>query len=983
MAPRGAQPPIEALPSSHRPDDAVGLKRSLTQAKDCSNPIYSLDKPHHVEDIVDQDSSNRFSFASSPSSTNRKSTASSIFSLPSLRRTDTNSTAYTRYSIRQSSLESADPTVERKCSLPTPRYCCPLCDAAFDSKEEWKSHKLDHQNDGHQPLTAGPTHLTDPDLGKLVIPVSVMTPDTQEVPQVEAAALGNAWGCGFCAALVQSRIGYLEHVDKHYDNGREWDQWQHSSVIKGLLCQPGLQEAWSSLVKENERLRGTKLRFWWDPADTQRSSVCSSHLQNVLEHFESETSTIGPQAVAQFAFSKALKRTDENITGQIHSLYTQSPLEIKPRGIPATIRKSVSPAVTGDEVSPTSMAPWAIREMMLNRPSAVLPSSSRASSSTPRSFSSRMPAEYFSQDLWGTASQPKVEESKPTPSTALAPLAKVHQREAAQGPEASKPHHRSLRRTDKDRRISGLSSGSSPKTHDRTESTHSRASSAMKLSDSPSVLSTNSFASHNAPARVPLSVALRGLTPMNNHTRNDWLGLVSATQADVSHSRSHSGSTTMTSPTLDDSASDHLSESSLSDMDAPSEFGGSSTAMGLWSRAVQQRADQVMRRIWLQYNVDWDQMITKCVGNEGHTSRGGEYPYPSRFQKPSSSQNAPDKGLRPSGRRPTDDEDDEEEEEGSRLGSSMSKLPSPSSLKKFACPFRKHNPQMFNLRDHEICANRAWSSISRLKEHLYRKHYKIHCNRCKTKFKNNEDLIHHGEMAEGCEIRDDREMPGHISCLQEKQLKSRKQVTPRQSEEEKWRDIYQLLFPNVPIEIIPSPYPEPHEDLARASSENLGYLKFQHHLLSTLPRLFFQTHEEQTGRQIHDAESVSRAVEKALRKAFSEWEALGNIVPPQITLGPLLSSDQGSISPPLPTPNSNIYALTPPNPEYISDNVWLNIPPNTGDIFTVDTPFVSHANDSGFPGNSFAPTAAASSSFNRYAGLDPNVSWTIGNPDLA
>jgi hypothetical protein len=56
-------------------------------------------------------------------------------------------------------------------------------------------------------------------------------------------------------------------------------------------------------------------------------------------------------------------------------------------------------------------------------------------------------------------------------------------------------------------------------------------------------------------------------------------------------------------------------------------------------------------------------------------------------------------------------------------------------------------------------------------------------------------------LAMGCEVLDVIP-PGDITTYQEKQLKSRKHTTRRQTDEEKWRDIYRLLFPS---EEIPSP----------------------------------------------------------------------------------------------------------------------------------------------------------------------------------
>jgi len=45
--------------------------------------------------------------------------------------------------------------------------------------------------------------------------------------------------------------------------------------------------------------------------------------------------------------------------------------------------------------------------------------------------------------------------------------------------------------------------------------------------------------------------------------------------------------------------------------------------------------------------------------------------------------------------------------------------------------------------------------------------------------------------------------PADINAQQEQQLKSKKYTKRYQTEEEKWREVYELLFPNEPI---PSPY---------------------------------------------------------------------------------------------------------------------------------------------------------------------------------
>jgi len=54
---------------------------------------------------------------------------------------------------------------------------------------------------------------------------------------------------------------------------------------------------------------------------------------------------------------------------------------------------------------------------------------------------------------------------------------------------------------------------------------------------------------------------------------------------------------------------------------------------------------------------------------------------------------------------------------------------------------------------------------------------------------------------EGCEVRS-RNPPADITAKQEKQLKSKRYATRYQTEEEKWREVYRLLFPGEPV---PSP----------------------------------------------------------------------------------------------------------------------------------------------------------------------------------
>ena len=68
-------------------------------------------------------------------------------------------------------------------------------------------------------------------------------------------------------------------------------------------------------------------------------------------------------------------------------------------------------------------------------------------------------------------------------------------------------------------------------------------------------------------------------------------------------------------------------------------------------------------------------------------------------------------------------------------------------------------------------------------------------------FNDARELADHEMYLQGCEVTN-APTPGDIDAWKEKQLKSRRHNARRKTDEEKWREIYELLFPN---EEIPSP----------------------------------------------------------------------------------------------------------------------------------------------------------------------------------
>lgn len=122
--------------------------------------------------------------------------------------------------------------------------------------------------------------------------------------------------------------------------------------------------------------------------------------------------------------------------------------------------------------------------------------------------------------------------------------------------------------------------------------------------------------------------------------------------------------------------------------------------------------------------------------------------------------------------------------------------------RKFACPFCQHNPAKY--RTVKTCCGPGWDSVHRVKEHIYRRHsLKNTCPRCYEQFKTDEDLKSHQRAETPCRLRKDN-VPEVITNEQDKKLHARAKAGL--SEEEKWNDMYRIIFPGPADSKIPSPY---------------------------------------------------------------------------------------------------------------------------------------------------------------------------------
>ncbi|WQF82866.1 hypothetical protein CDEST_07880 [Colletotrichum destructivum] len=136
-----------------------------------------------------------------------------------------------------------------------------------------------------------------------------------------------------------------------------------------------------------------------------------------------------------------------------------------------------------------------------------------------------------------------------------------------------------------------------------------------------------------------------------------------------------------------------------------------------------------------------------------------------------------------------------------------------------ACPYLKHDPEVYVQRR---CRGAAFKSISRLKAHLHSNHSQDpNCLRCRRVFTTDEDVHRHME-SEDCERVKDVVVEGFDRDQKERLQSKKRGGVGVKSDEEKWKDIFRILFPD--CDEIPGPYyslsfDEPLESRSTSQSE--------------------------------------------------------------------------------------------------------------------------------------------------------------------
>ncbi|GAB1316788.1 hypothetical protein MFIFM68171_06998 [Madurella fahalii] len=139
----------------------------------------------------------------------------------------------------------------------------------------------------------------------------------------------------------------------------------------------------------------------------------------------------------------------------------------------------------------------------------------------------------------------------------------------------------------------------------------------------------------------------------------------------------------------------------------------------------------------------------------------------------------------------------------------------------------------------------GWEEVHRVKTHLYRRHpLPIQCPRCWDVFKADSQLQLHLQQDPPCTIREKDTLHEGFTKDQEKRLRSRKKTHADMTDEDKWREIYMILFPDDDPSSIPPPHysEDDHEDSSRGGSGELeDYATFIRREMPTLVRRELET----------------------------------------------------------------------------------------------------------------------------------------------
>ncbi|KAG9237203.1 hypothetical protein BJ875DRAFT_454343 [Amylocarpus encephaloides] len=263
--------------------------------------------------------------------------------------------------------------------------------------------------------------------------------------------------------------------------------------------------------------------------------------------------------------------------------------------------------------------------------------------------------------------------------------------------------------------------------------------------------------------------------------------------------------------------------------------------------------DVVMEEFWVLFDQNWVLPLTEHGGNNGQGSSTTDRSESSSAATRSSNGSVKRKRRGSSGSMEDDDDGSNEGTPPLRKNSKMN--PNDDPISKFSCPFRKRDPRRYGIYTHRTCTQGYWTTMARLKEHLYRCHQTpLHCKRCGKVFKSQPLLDMHivADVTEICRVIQGS-APAGVTPENELKLRSKKKSRPGMTEKERWEDIYRILFPD---EAIPSPYFEEPQDEVPSSPDSQNLTIYTEYLRRELPRMVRAEIEESLRHQMQPVQTA-------------------------------------------------------------------------------------------------------------------------------
>ncbi|KAF9731935.1 hypothetical protein PMIN06_000279 [Paraphaeosphaeria minitans] len=280
---------------------------------------------------------------------------------------------------------------------------------------------------------------------------------------------------------------------------------------------------------------------------------------------------------------------------------------------------------------------------------------------------------------------------------------------------------------------------------------------------------------------------------------------------------------------------------------------GTTAVPGTLSKAALKTIELILRKIEVNLG---HAAYMQCAG--GHASRAQSGTNVLRGSRSSQASSGKRKARGSDESFPPDDPDEDDAKK--RRVSVTTTTEDSETGPRFACPFFKHDPHRY--RQKRTCGGPGWPTVHRMKEHLYRSHAQpIFCPRCYTMFESDADFAVH-LRGNPCQVS----APQPIEGIDRRTFESLKKRSPAlRLEEDKWRDAYQLLFPQVAIADIPSPYYD-------SNSPTEESRRFRREVLERIRQELFATAEREPGpveqRLLRQIAGIIRRCENDILESF-------------------------------------------------------------------------------------------------------------------